>query len=192
MQKLKFEKENLVKHISHPGVFRVIYSKGAPPYRRISSVGLLQNVNELIEEGADYLIENVATRDRISVTENLLLKSDYSFIPKKEFNIYPLTKENVDAILIYYFNNINFPDGGDLFQLFIENNLVINQIEFIVRQVSEEIEYFKNLSAHATKHARLSWAIFVLSSDGKQAPPDNTRAERFLELVSKKLFVNNF
>lgn len=59
-------------------------------------------------------------------------------IPGKDKNIYPLTRENVRAVLNFYFQ---FPDG-DIEWLFEQRELSINQIEFIARQVSDNITYF--------------------------------------------------
>lgn len=58
-------------------------------------------------------------------------------IPKKEFNIYPKTEENVDALLSFYFNKYNLPKE-DCVKVIIENtNLTLNQAEFIARKLSE-------------------------------------------------------
>ena len=53
--------------------------------------------------------------------------------PSKKDNIYPLNKENINAILNHFFD-IPF---GDLKWLYKQRELSINQLEFIARKVSE-------------------------------------------------------
>ncbi len=53
--------------------------------------------------------------------------------PSKKDNIYPLNKENINAILNYFFD-IPF---GNIKWLYKQRELSINQLEFIARKVSE-------------------------------------------------------
>jgi len=60
-------------------------------------------------------------------------------IPKKEENIYPKSKENIRALIDYYFL---IPDGEIDF-LFEQKKLSLNQIEFIANKVSKYIHFFE-------------------------------------------------
>ena len=60
-------------------------------------------------------------------------------IPRREINIYPNNEENVRAILDYYFK---IPDN-DTKWIFEQKDLTINQVEFIAKKVSNNIEFFK-------------------------------------------------
>lgn len=61
-------------------------------------------------------------------------------IPDRINNIYPTNEENIRAILNYYFQ---IPDGEIDF-IFDQKKLVINQIEFIAKQVSDNLYFIEN------------------------------------------------
>lgn len=61
-------------------------------------------------------------------------------IPDSTNNIYPRNKENIRAILNFYFQ---IPDG-DIGFLFEQKKLAINQIEFIAKQVSDNLYFLEN------------------------------------------------
>lgn len=57
-------------------------------------------------------------------------------VPSKRENIYPLNKENITAILHYYFDMPH----GEIEWLYEQKELSINQIEFIAKIVSKHQE----------------------------------------------------
>jgi hypothetical protein len=61
-------------------------------------------------------------------------------LPKKELNIYPKNKENLTAILNFYFDKLDFPLDNSIEILVNKSSLSLNQIEFIARKVSESYE----------------------------------------------------
>lgn len=60
-------------------------------------------------------------------------------IPNSNDNIYPRNQENIRAILDFYFH---LPDGNIDF-LLTQKELKTNQIQFIAKQVSDNLEFFK-------------------------------------------------
>lgn len=59
-------------------------------------------------------------------------------LPKKEFNIYPKTEENINAILSYYLDKYLVFEKVEAISFIMENNILsMNQIEFIARKLSE-------------------------------------------------------
>jgi|GEM_PF-6792413 len=69
-------------------------------------------------------------------------------LPKKRLNIYPKTDENINAILDFYFNDCDIEREGALERL-RKAPLSINQIEFMMRKISEAMEpiFLKNLKS---------------------------------------------
>jgi hypothetical protein len=67
-------------------------------------------------------------------------------LPKKEFNIYPKTEENIKAILSYYFDKYLLSDKREAINFLMENNILsMNQLEFIARKLSESwLQIFEN------------------------------------------------
>ncbi|WP_150452114.1 hypothetical protein [Arenibacter lacus] len=61
-------------------------------------------------------------------------------LPKKRDNIYPLTEENITAILNFYFD---IPHGN-IDWLYNQKELSINQIEWIAKSVSEHIDFLQS------------------------------------------------
>ena len=61
-------------------------------------------------------------------------------IPERNKNIYPTNDENIRAIINFYFQ---IPDGKIEF-LFEQKKLAINQIEFIAKQVSDNLHFIEN------------------------------------------------
>ncbi len=59
-------------------------------------------------------------------------------LPNRELNIYPKTEENLNAILSFYFDKYLLSDKQKGVKYIMENdNLSMNQIEFIARKMSE-------------------------------------------------------
>ena len=107
-------------------------------------------------------------------------------IPKKEENIYPRNKENIRAIIDFYFS---IPDG-DLKYLFEQKKLSTNQIEFIANKVSKYSYFFEmKLDKTGMTVANLmNYGISALSELETNWEGDNHRKEiikEFKELVLK-------
>jgi len=104
-------------------------------------------------------------------------------IPEKNKNIYPLTRKNVRAVLNFYFQ---FPDG-DIEWLFDQKELSINQIEFIARQVSDNITYFSgHIPNGLTTSNLMQYGFDALSNPEINWRGSNSRlniAKGFNELV---------
>jgi len=65
-------------------------------------------------------------------------------LPKKELNIYLKNEENVNALLSFYFDKYNLDKDNSVETVMKNSNLALNQIEFIVRKLSESFdEIFK-------------------------------------------------
>lgn len=58
-------------------------------------------------------------------------------LPKKEFNIYPKTEENINAILSYCFDKYLLFEKEEAITLMENDILSMNQLEFIARKLSE-------------------------------------------------------
>lgn len=70
-------------------------------------------------------------------------------LPNKELNIYPKSEENINALLCFYFNKYNLDKENSTKTIMYYSSLSLNQIEFIVRKLSESFEeifnpFFKN------------------------------------------------
>ncbi|MEY8019476.1 hypothetical protein AB8P51_01480 [Muriicola sp. SD30] len=64
-----------------------------------------------------------------------------NLLPDRKQNIYPRNKENIRAILNYYFD---IPDG-QIEWLFEDEWLSINQIEYIAEQVSIHYDFLESV-----------------------------------------------
>lgn len=58
-------------------------------------------------------------------------------LPKKELNIYPKSEENIKALISYYFDAFDLDLSDSLDFLKQKNSISLNQIEFVVRKLSE-------------------------------------------------------
>ncbi|HLO46224.1 MAG TPA: hypothetical protein VK175_17915 [Leadbetterella sp.] len=69
-------------------------------------------------------------------------------LPKKHLNVYPKSDENILAVIDFYFS-VNETSRNRALEKFKEITLSLNQIEFIVRKLSEAIDvvFKKNLSS---------------------------------------------
>lgn len=70
-------------------------------------------------------------------------------LPKKEFNIYPKTEENLNALLLFYFSKYDLLLKNADKDLMNITSLSLNQLEFIIRKLSESYKvlfepFFKN------------------------------------------------
>ena len=116
-------------------------------------------------------------------------------IPERSKNIYPTNDENIRAILNFYFQ---IPDGEIEF-LFEQKKLAINQIEFIAKQVSDNLYFIENSvgSSGLTISNAMKYGIDAMTElennwKGSQNRKRITRELKKLIIKSKDLdFRNN-
>jgi len=65
-------------------------------------------------------------------------------LPRKEQNIYPRNIDNIEAILFHYFSFPISETKKYAFKLYDNNQLELNQIEYIARKMSENISFFES------------------------------------------------
>lgn len=113
-------------------------------------------------------------------------------LPKKELNIYPKTKENIQAILNFYFGKYNFPEDNAIEYIMSFTGLTLNQIEFITKKLSESWEsVFKEfLHEKTTIQNLIKYGIdgFTKSAQQLSPKPKNPRRIKTLEFME---FVKN-
>jgi hypothetical protein len=86
-------------------------------------------------------------------------------VPKKELNIYPKSEENLKSLISYYFDKYDVKnDNGEEF-LKEKTSLSLNQIEFIVRKLSEAYVpiFQKHLKGQITISNLLTYGIEALT-----------------------------
>ena len=72
-------------------------------------------------------------------------------LPKKELNIYPKSEENLNALLSFYFDKFDIQRGNILEEIKNKSSLSLNQIDFIIRKLSESYkELFEVFLQHGT------------------------------------------
>lgn len=85
-------------------------------------------------------------------------------LPNKQANIYPRTIENINAILDYYFTN----SLGSINWLYEQKEIELNQIEFIAKKVSENLEMLNtevNGSIDMTVSNAMKYGVDAICSD---------------------------
>ena len=89
-------------------------------------------------------------------------------IPKKKLNIYPKNDTNVQAIIEYYFTELDLNTEGVMEYLMNEkSSLELNQIQFICRKINESyLNIFRpNLKGQIELKNLLSYAVDALTKD---------------------------
>ena len=111
-------------------------------------------------------------------------------LPKKEFNIYPKNEENLSALLSFYFDHYNLPKENAIDNLLSKTSLQLNQIEFIIRKLSESYDsIFKDfLKYQPTVSNLINYGLDALTKDevnwnGSQSRLKKTK--EFLEYVKR-------
>lgn len=85
-------------------------------------------------------------------------------IPDSSQNVYPYSEENIRAILDFYFE---IPDGN-LKSLLTQKELSLNQIEYIAKRVSENIDYLKKHIKSLTISNSMKYGIDALTVTEKK------------------------
>jgi len=75
-------------------------------------------------------------------------------LPKKEFNIYPKSEENFNALISFYFDQFEIDLSESLEFLKTKSSISLNQIEFIFRKLNEA--YIPIFSANLNGKIKLS------------------------------------
>lgn len=109
-------------------------------------------------------------------------------LPESSQNIYPYSEENIRAILDFYFE---IPEGNLNFML-TKKDLTINQIEYIAKRVSENIEYLNKHIKRLTISNAMTYGIDALTVSeknwrGTQSRNAITRGLRVLILNDRNL-----
>ncbi len=112
-------------------------------------------------------------------------------LPKNEFNIYPKTEENLNALLFFYFAKYDLPMENAIEDLISKTSLSLNQVEFIVRKLSESYkilfeDFFKNKKTTATN--LINYGIEALTIDEAKwqgSKPRLAKIKDFLGYVQK-------
>tara|TARA_R110000751_G_scaffold7964_1_gene32316 strand:- start:1427 stop:1801 length:375 start_codon:yes stop_codon:yes gene_type:complete len=86
-------------------------------------------------------------------------------IPKKEINIYPKNSENVNALIKYYFAELDLNLDQSFEYFFEKTSLELNQFEFLCRKINEGyLKVFKqNLKGQITLTNLLAYAFDALT-----------------------------
>ena len=112
-------------------------------------------------------------------------------IPKKELNIYPKSEANLQAILEYYFSELELNTEGVMdFLINEKTSLKTNQIEFICRKINETYQsiFRQNLNGKIGLKNLLSYAIDALTKNRTEWNGSQNRlriTQEFLDFVNK-------
>lgn len=91
-------------------------------------------------------------------------------LPKKELNIYPKNDENINALILYYFKHYDIDLLESLEFLKAKDSTSLNQIEFILRKISEAYTsiFTTNLNGQIKLTNLLSYAFDALTKNEKE------------------------
>ena len=112
-------------------------------------------------------------------------------IPKKKLNIYPKTNTNVQAIIEYYFTELELNTEGVMEYLMNENSsLELNQIQFVCRKINECYLniFLPNLKGQIELKNLLSYAVDALTKDKIEWNGSQNRiriTQEFLDFVKQ-------
>jgi len=102
---------------------------------------------------------NFATFKNTEKTKKLFM------LPKKEINIYPKNIVNVNALIMFYFSELELDLDGSVDYIMAKSSLELNQIEFICRKINEGyLKIFKsNLKGQIDLKNLLKYAVDALT-----------------------------
>jgi hypothetical protein len=110
-------------------------------------------------------------------------------LPKKKLNIYPKTDENILAVIEYYFADKDIAYTTALEKLKEDKVLALNQVEFMLRKLSEAYEpiFKKNLNGRIELHNLVQYGMDALVKNGisKRSKPGQKITLEFLDFVKK-------
>ena len=112
-------------------------------------------------------------------------------IPKKTLNIYPKNDTNIQAIIEYYFTELELNTEGVMEYLMEEKtSLELNQIQFICRKINEGyLNIFRpNLNGQIGLKNLLSYSVDALTKDKTEWNGSKNRiriTQEFLDFVKQ-------
>ena len=111
-------------------------------------------------------------------------------IPKKEINIYPKNYTNIQALIEFYFNEIDLNTEGVMEYLMNEKKIELNQIEFLCRKINEGyLTVFRpNLNGQLQLKNLLTYSIDALTKDKTEWKGSKNRiriTQEFLDFVKQ-------
>lgn len=110
-------------------------------------------------------------------------------IPKKKLNIYPKNNSNIQAIIKYYFTELELNTEGVMEYLMNEkSSLELNQIQFICRKINEGYStiFRPNLNGQIGLKNLLSYAVDALTKNRTEWNGSQNRlriTQEFLDFV---------
>lgn len=112
-------------------------------------------------------------------------------IPKKKLNIYPKNDTNIQAIIEYYFTELELDTEGVMEYLMNEKTLLeLNQIEFLCRKIYEGYHniFRPNLNGQIKLKNLLSYSVDALTKDKTEWNGSKNRiriTQEFLDFVKQ-------
>lgn len=112
-------------------------------------------------------------------------------IPKKKLNIYPKNNSNIQAIIKYYFTDLELNTEGVMEYLKNEkSSLELNQIQFICRKINEGYSniFRPNLNGQIELKNLLSYAVDALTKNRTEWNGSQNRlriTQEFLDFVKR-------
>lgn len=117
-------------------------------------------------------------------------------IPLQKLNIYPKSDENLKALISYYFDSFEIDRSDSIEYLHKKTSLKLNQIEFVLRKISEayEVIFKEHLNDNIKLTNLMNYGFESLTVDRKNWNRSKSGIkimELFLEFVQKTEFENN-
>jgi len=111
-------------------------------------------------------------------------------LPKKELNIYPKNIENYKALISFYFDSYELDLSESFDYLSARTSFSLNQIEFILRKLSEAYEpiFSKELKGNVKLVTLLKYGFNTLTKkqeDWNISKPGIEISKRFLSFVQE-------
>jgi len=87
-------------------------------------------------------------------------------LPPKKLNIYPRTDENIEALISFYFDELDVNQDGALEAVNKHSSLTINQIEYIFNKLKEAYQpiFKKRLSGTITLKNLITYGVDALKN----------------------------
>ena len=123
-----------------------------------------------------------------------ILKTSH-MLPKKELNIYPKSDENLAALISFYFDKYEVKNDNGLETLKVKTSLTLNQVEFILRKLSEAYEtiFRSNLKGQIAISNLFTFGIDALTDNEVNGSENRKRiTQEFKDFVRKTEIDFNF
>lgn len=119
-------------------------------------------------------------------------------LPKRKLNIYPKNESNVQALIEYYFNELELNTEGVIdFIIKEKNSLQLNQFEFLCRKIKEgySIVFRTNLNGKIALKNLLTYSVDALTKNKSEWNGSKNRlriTQEFLDFVMRTEVNNNY